>query len=326
MISLLLWLRQPTLHWVNVSGCYLLAVFVLSTIYYHWSERIRNWLNRLISVFSFIAGYYLLAGFFMIILQRFFRIEESFALYQLPKFITTHHFLWIDAIMYWMIYTGIFHWIRTHYQLQSVIEINSTLEKENNAIHRDRLRKELNPHFLFNAMNSIAMKVRINETHKAVEMIAALNVLLRSSLRPTSGELITMENELQLLKQYLLIEKERFDDAIDLSIDFPANTHEAMVPEMLLQPLVENAFKHIQSMQNQSKVIRLEGHINNNQFIIRLFNTSQAARLIMHQGQGIGLPNIVSRLRRIYGLDFQFISQMTDTGILFVIHLPYRTS
>jgi hypothetical protein len=106
------------------------------------------------------------------------------------------------------------------------------------------LRMQLNPHFLFNAMNSIAMLIRHQERDEAVRTVAGLSDLLRYVLEDTREQEVPLRQELEFVQRYLVIEEVRFRDRLEVRIDAEPETLDALVPNLILQPLVENAIRH----------------------------------------------------------------------------------
>tara|TARA_Y100000310_G_C20689893_1_gene821542 strand:+ start:2967 stop:3860 length:894 start_codon:yes stop_codon:yes gene_type:complete len=271
---------------------------------------------------SFSIGIWLLTSLFILILERFFRTNEHYSLNDLPQLINQNWVLLVDGLLWFILYQIVFSWLNYKQKTEALETRIQDLEKEISQADLIYLRKEINPHFLFNAMNGIAMKVRLKENKAAVAMIAALNNLLRLSLSKSKEQLITLHQELELLDSYLLIEKHRFGDHVQVEIDFPEETRSKKVPELILQPLVENAFKHGLSLNQELQHISISGKLSNEQIILSVFNTKSNGVNFNFAKSGIGLPNIVHRLRRIYNTNFKFQSFNEEHGIAFTITLP----
>lgn len=241
-----------------------------------------------------------------------------------PRLIHHNWTLCLDGLIWFGAYLLVLSYLDQSTKLRSVEERNQELEKELNTTSLNSLRKEINPHFLFNAMNGIAMKVRLKENKVAVSMIVALNDLLRLSLTKSNDELIPIYQELALLDNYLLIEKHRFGEQAMIDIDFPEEIRLLKVPELILQPLVENAFKHGFNQDENLQQIRISGQLMEQQLKLSVYNTRSGISNFNFARSGVGLPNIVHRLRRIYQTDFKFQSFSEEHGIAFTITLPIR--
>src|SRR5262249_41620356 len=106
------------------------------------------------------------------------------------------------------------------------------------------LQMQIRPHFLFNTLNSIAGLVRLDDKSTALEMLAGLGEMLRILLRSDGAQLVPLANELELVQQYLRIEQLRFGDQLDVAITVEPGLETAMIPNLILQPLIENAIRH----------------------------------------------------------------------------------
>ncbi len=322
LLALLLSVQENFQHMVFWPIAPLLSVYVLSSLgfYLYQTKKADKYLLPIVLAFG--ITYWMLSAFFTIIFERFFRMEEHYQLLEIVAFLVSHWYYLIHAILWIAFYLLLFKFLN----LASVLAYNQQqlhqLEKELGRSEINSLRKELNPHFLFNAMNSIAMKVRLKENRTAVAMIAALNDLLRLSLKPEKSPFITVREELALLDKYLLIEKERFDDQIMLEMNIANNTLDLKIPELLLQPLVENAFKHGMDLERKNHRITLTTTRSDNDMILTIYNTLSKIGHFNFTHSGTGIPNVVHRLRNYYGLHFKFQSFVDDAGIAFKITIP----
>jgi signal transduction histidine kinase len=192
----------------------------------------------------------------------------------------------------------------------------------------EALRAQLNPHFLFNAMNSIAMLVRRQDNATAVTMIAGLSDLLRHFLDEHPPQEIPLRDELAFLERYLAVERLRFQDRLQVTIDADPRSLEAYVPNLLLQPLVENAIKH--GIAKKASAGRLD---------IRVAATDQTLTLqVQDDGPGpnggepvapggVGLRNIRARLGHLYG-EAQRLELLPGPagGTVATVVLPFHTT
>jgi signal transduction histidine kinase len=184
------------------------------------------------------------------------------------------------------------------------------------------LKMQLQPHFLFNTLHTISNLASIDST-KAQQMIARLSELLRLSLDHVSSEAVPVRRELDFLKTYLDIEQTRFEERLSVTIDFSEDVLDAEMPNMLLQPLVENAIKHGISKRAQGGSIMLVGRREHNRLVIVVSDdgagTSNGTR-----GSGIGISNTRARLQQMYGGDFIFEVRPTERGMVIRIDIPFR--
>lgn len=305
-------------------GAYILSLWILAMVFSQLiiHHRIAHLISGAVTFsFSFI----ILSSALLMILERFFRLEEHYTISNYWICIRDQGSLFFDGIFWFGILEGAKWLTRTRYKLSEQLVRQLKLEEALNQSDLRILRQEINPHFLFNAMNGIAMKVRLGEGKTAVSMIAALNDLLRLSLRKTGEKKISLQDELELLERYLLIEKIRFEDQVEVVINISASLFGLKVPELILQPLVENAFKH-GIRQAEKTRIDISANLEEHQLVLLVHNSHlEAHHFNFASNQGTGLTNIASRLRKLYGTAFRFQSIATTDGIAFKITLPAET-
>jgi two-component sensor histidine kinase len=201
------------------------------------------------------------------------------------------------------------------------------LESRLTAARLQALRMQLNPHFLFNTLNSIASLVH-EDPQAADSMISALSDLLRLTLKTPDRQEVTLEEELRFLDRYLEIEQIRFGARLQVEKHIEAGALDAMVPVLILQPLVENAVKHGIEARLGPNVIRIVvEHVGSHLRLAVADNgRGRAAAQNGDVKEGVGLGNTRSRLRELYGADstlnWRFIE---DGGFFAEITLPWRT-
>ena len=166
----------------------------------------------------------------------------------------------------------------------------------------EAIQSQLNPHFLFNALNTISMMVRSKSSNKAVSMISSLSDLLRMSLNMKTVQIIPLKEELLLVRKYLSIEQERFSDRLTIEIIIDPMTESLGVPNLILQPIVENAFKYGVSENLDSAYIRIESTIVEGKLVLEVSNNG--GQIIedwsLEHNKGIGLRNVENRLRNLF--------------------------
>ena len=217
-----------------------------------------------------------------------------------------------------VLYVGIKH----QQELQAERERALRAEAAANRARLDALRWQLNPHFLFNALNGISTLVVEGRTRDAATMISRLGSLLRGTLEQQSDD-VTLAAELELIRHYLDIEQARFGDRLTLDVAVDANAWQARVPVMLLQPLVENAVKHAIAPRERGGKIRIGATRVGTQ--LELFVEDDGPGVAETNGGGIGLANVRDRLRHLFG-DSQSLELGTSAlgGTRASIRLPYR--
>ena len=169
----------------------------------------------------------------------------------------------------------------------------------------EALRMELNPHFLFNTLNAVAGLVRRNEGAGAVNMLARLSELLRATLEQGSDPEVPLEKELELLSTYLDIERIRFGDRLEVDVIADATARTALVPPLILQPLVENAVRHGVAKHSGRGRIEVRAKSNADVLELSVVNTGTPGQTLpveaAAQTAGIGLANTRQRLTELYG-------------------------
>ena len=169
------------------------------------------------------------------------------------------------------------------------------------------LRYQLNPHFLFNTLNSLSSLVMTGRSDRAEAMLMALSTFFRSSLSLDPAADISLAQEIDLQRLYLEIEKTRFPDRLQVEIDVPDQLQSAQLPALILQPIVENAIKYGVSKTRHKVLIRIRGEALadgrmaltiSNQLVNGKKNELPAAT---HEGTGLGLANVVQRLETRFG-------------------------
>jgi signal transduction histidine kinase len=187
----------------------------------------------------------------------------------------------------------------------------------------DTLSAQLKPHFLFNALNSIAELV-YQDSHKADRMLVALATLLRQSLACDSRHKVTLREELDLLQHYLALEQIRLGTRLSLCWQVDPRCHAALIPPLLLQPLVENAIIHGIARRLQPGRVTITARPAGGCLHIEIEDQGGTAPP-RPAGSGIGLANVRERLRCLYGDDFSLHRQQLDSGDTRVqVHLPLQ--
>lgn len=183
------------------------------------------------------------------------------------------------------------------------------------------LWSQINPHFLFNSLNSISA-LTLSDPDKAYQMTILLSDFLRFSINTKEQQMHTIEEELQACNRYLMIEKIRFGDRISFSQQMPSDCTSSLVPRLILQPLYENALKHGAYETSKPCIISTEISRNENNLFITLINTIDPQSIQVTKGKGLGISNIKKRLKLIYHRhDLLRINNTPDTFSV-SLHIP----
>ncbi len=212
--------------------------------------------------------------------------------------------------------------------MSAEVEVKNTqLEKELKEAQLMALRLQLSPHFLFNSLHTISSLIENGSKSEAVTMTSKLGEFLRRALAYEKQALITLEQELEFFELYVDIEKERFKDRLMVSINVDENANQVVVPNLLLQPLIENAFKHGISKNIEARNIVLTIRLLQERVHIELYNDGPPLdRTGLDKNKQIGLSNVEKRLNRVYAGDYSFSVQNSanEEGMLVKLDLPVK--
>jgi two-component system LytT family sensor kinase len=198
------------------------------------------------------------------------------------------------------------------------------LQAELTQAQLQALKMQLHPHFLFNTLNSISSYLR-TDVEVADEMIGQLGDFLRMTLRNPGTEEIVLEKELEFLKRYLGIEQLRFQDRLDAQFEIDPETLSALVPNFILQPVVENAVRHGISTRSGKGTIRIAAKRQNGQLQILIYDNGPG--LPAQITEGIGIAATRDRLRRMYGMDGHLdLANQPEGGALVTLGIPFHVA
>ena len=186
------------------------------------------------------------------------------------------------------------------------------------------LKMQIHPHFLFNTLNSIAALLH-KDVEAADKMIARLGDFLRLTLQSSNAQLVDFDQELDFLKCYLDIEHIRFQDRLTVEMDIDPHALTAVVPNLILQPIVENAVRHGVATQTYPGYIAIRARRENGRLIMQVEDNGAGLKSDS-SGSGIGLSNTRARLEQFYGTDFSFqIANLAQRGVTVTIDVPAFT-
>src|SRR5690348_9650533 len=225
-------------------------------------------------------------------------------------------------------WTALYYGINYFLLLEDQIRLRERLESQASTAQLAMLRYQLNPHFLFNTLNSISTLVLLKQTERANAMLARLSSFLRYTLANEPTANVTLAQEVETLKLYLEIEKMRFEDRLRPHFRIEGETIGARLPSLLLQPLIENAIKYaVTPAENgadiwitaarEGQAVRIEVADNGN---------GEGGEIAASPSTGVGLANIRDRLSQAYGGSHRFETRQNDKGGFSVIlEIPFET-
>ncbi|OMD95353.1 sensor histidine kinase [Paenibacillus odorifer] len=195
------------------------------------------------------------------------------------------------------------------------------------------LQAQINPHFLYNTLESINWLAKMNKQAKISEMVEALGYLFRSSIG-LKDPLITLEKEITIVRNYVIIQKTRFDERLDFRMDVPEHLHDALIPKLTLQPLIENAIRYALEPNIEPCTISITVSEEEQGLDIRVSDNGpgMSAEFIKDlqlgrvktRGEGIGLANIAERIQIVFGPEWgTSIESEPGQGTTIHVRIPY---
>jgi two-component system, LytTR family, sensor kinase len=199
------------------------------------------------------------------------------------------------------------------------------LNEELSSAQLAALRRQMEPHLMFNTLNSIAGLVRDHRNDAAVGMIVGLSEFLRRATEDSHRSQVTLAEEVEYLQRYIDIQKVRFGDRLQVSVDIPADLLGAQVPNLLLQPLVENAIKHGIARRVAGGTVRVAGARQNGNLCLSVYNDGPALPADWQAHTGVGIGNLRTRLQILHGNEADLQLRRADPGgVEVVVTLPLR--
>jgi len=201
----------------------------------------------------------------------------------------------------------------------------SQLEAQLAQAELQMLKMQLHPHFLFNTLNGITGLVRDNDNAAAIEMLVGLSDLLRQTLDNAGKHEVRLDEELEWLGLYLKLQQIRFSDRLRVSINAEPDTLDAMVPNLITQPLVENAIRHGLAPRTRPGTVSLSARRDNKTLQLTICDDGVGLpdRWSLAGSNGVGLLNTEARLRQLYGADFVFeVRNREQGGVEALVTIP----
>ena len=225
-------------------------------------------------------------------------------------------------------WSALYFMINFYLIVEDQIDQLEHLEFQSTSAQLAMLRYQLNPHFLFNTLNSISTLVLLKQTDRANAMLSRLSSFLRYTLANEPTAHVTVAQEVETLKLYLEIEKMRFEDRLRPRFDIDPAVEKARLPSLLLQPLVENGIKYAVTPQEDGAEICVTARLVGERVLLGVSDTGPG--LMPSAGRpslstGVGIANIRERLAQAYGPDHRFDVQAMPTGGFGVeIEIPFQ--
>ena len=237
------------------------------------------------------------------------------------------HYLVCYLVIYWLVVFAQLGW--HYYNRYREREVQTAeLQRELVEARLAALRMQLNPHFLFNTLHAVSALIHENP-NAADRVVARLSELLRLSLDQTKPQEVPLVEELAFLDRYLEIEQTRFAERLKVEKTISKDVQNALVPYLILQPIVENAIRHGIEPREDLGLLQISADCKDGRLVLRVRDNGEesSAKAGRVAPEGIGLSNTRSRLRHLYGEDFRFeLSAENGGGLEARMEIPFHTT
>jgi hypothetical protein len=296
----------PTL--LGLCFCYLIHLLLRN-------HRLKSTKSRLIAL-----------GLVAPVLAEAFAWANYFANAAVDPAVNLNGFNWADAIRTVMFWTWFFlAWAGCYLSLMYGFDVHeeqrrsAELREQAHVAQLRALHSQINPHFLFNSLNSVSALILDKNTEKAEEMVVKLARFLRLGLAADPTSKIPLELEIELQRTYLEIEQLRYPD-LTVDVILPDTVKDALVPSLILQPIVENAVKYGVASAPPNANISIRAHARDGKLALEVIDSGKGT-IPPASGSGIGLTNVSQRLALLYGEDASGLSAGRHSSGRFEVQL-----
>ena len=243
-----------------------------------------------------------------------------------PNWALKHYFWQADWLfMTYLFIVGLAHALAYRRESERRALDGARLETRLIEAQLQALQRQLHPHFLFNTLNTIAGLIR-TDVEAADHMIDQLGDLLRMTVHTSGTQEVALKDELEMLQKYLEIEQTRFGDRLRVSMNIQPETLDAQVPNLLLQPLVENAIRHGIAPNGRPGWIAVESSRTSERLTIQIRDSGNGLppERLMALNRGVGLSNTRARLEHLYRSAYQFTFANVPGGFCVTVSIPFQ--
>ena len=307
------WLTNETLIYTNSYGWSLdwfvaadLNIIIVIALTHNFRKIIKKYGWVEIGIDKVIPRILLAVGFMSILMALVNIPLDSYLLREHEEanlwsffYILQFIFSWAKPLMIWTL----FYYASHYFERKSEVEVDKIrLESSVKETESKVLRAQMNPHFMFNALNSIRALI-LEDPDKAQKAVTQLSNILRSSLLADRRKTVSLSEEMRTVDDYLALEKIRYEERLQIRKNIYPETMTVQVPPMLLQTLVENAIKHGVSKPVKGGFVSIEAKVVGTNLIIIISNTGI---LESTESEGFGLQNTAHRLELLFGIESKF--------------------
>lgn len=305
-----------TLAWTDAvifALIFLIGIFVLERIFgFYIPKGGNNWILLAVPLLLSLVGIFA----HRFILQWIFEDELEY-----HNFLKTHFYLRWAFLAVAEIFVAMIAIVVSKLEQQEELRKREMMMNElSREAELTQLRQQLQPHFLFNSLNSINALV-VSQPKKAREMVLQLSEFLRGTIRKDHRQWLSLEEELNYLKMYLEIERVRFGHRLEVEFDLSEETKAMLLPQLLIQPLLENAIKHgLYGVTGEVK-ITLQTRKESNYLFLKITNPFDKVTS-SPQGTGFGLSSIERRLFLLFGRKDLLETKIDDETFSIELKIP----
>ncbi|RPI66080.1 MAG: histidine kinase [Ignavibacteriales bacterium] len=325
ILNIIVLSMMDTLNWQKVASIFILcAIGLWFTHLYRNHIKRENWVVLpLKKIIPRIFAASITIG--IILFSLIYTSNQVFEIYDPSDFKPSSVLIGTvnlsSVIIFWSVIYFAFHYFENYKkaEIESLIWENAVKEFELRT-----LRSQLNPHFMFNALNSIRALIK-EDPQNAQNAVTRLSNLLRYALKIERAESVPLEEELEAVENYLALEKIRFEERLKYYVKVDSKSGRIEIPPMMIQTLVENGIKHGISKRTEGGKINIETALNDSNLLIKIINTGQINPEALKLSAGFGINNTKHRLSLIYGEKSQFrISNYNEEEVLAELIIPVR--
>ncbi len=312
LLEVLVWSEKFELKYVQLSFGALVVQLILTTALMIVANRWQLSALRLFLATAALALCYIpLFNYTSMLLWQKYHFHLTLLLGQLD----TH------ALAFFVWAAGFLSFNR-YCQQQAQLEESHRLAQNIQQLELQALRHQLNPHFTFNALNSVCALLEAERFDDAELMSEQLSTFLRYSLSHSPDSLVRLADELAAIEAYLTLQKTRFGDKLRVQWQIEEQVKQQLVPALLLQPLVENAIKYAVAVRQNGATITISGSALDGKVQLLVQDDGPGVQTDACQGTGVGLRNIRDRLFQHFGESAQLVVQSLPAGFRVAIALP----
>ncbi|MDF3124230.1 sensor histidine kinase [Rheinheimera sp. 1928-s] len=319
-LDFLIWQKSEALHYLGMSFISDAAAMVVTGALLLWSQYKINQHN--FAIWHFVVTALLLTCIYVPLENAFWLLlmkNEPFD----PRFLLNN----LDSnTLAFFVWTALYLAYILNQQRHFRLAESSRLSQKIQQLELQALRHQLNPHFTFNALNSVCALIEAERFEDAEQMSEQLASFLRYSLSSSPDSLVQLADELAAIEAYLALQKTRFGNKLKVDWKIDQNVRQHLIPALLLQPLVENAIKYAVATQQQGATITIAGQQHNGQLCLQVEDDGPGEHAMKQMGQssGVGLTNIKNRLNQHFGAAASLVVQAKQQGFLVCIQLPLQ--